>query len=58
MKNPIHEKKKTRPYILKMFSMGIDLALWLIGLTSGAFHSKATEIPMDRPIPSWGPESE
>ena len=42
MKKPNHEKKNTRPYMLMTFRMGTERALWLIGLTSGAFHSSAT----------------
>ena len=32
-------KNHTRPYMLMGFRPGIDLALWLIGLTSGALNS-------------------
>lgn len=41
-KNPNHEKKKTRPYLLIGFSTGIDLALWLAGLISGSLQSSET----------------
>lgn len=43
MKNPHHESRKTRPYMLRGFKAGTDFALWLTGLISGAFHSEATE---------------
>lgn len=39
MKNPHHEKKNTLPYWLTGLKTGIDLALRLIGLTSGADQS-------------------
>ena len=42
-KNPHHESKKTRPYMLRGFKAGIDFALWLTGLISGALHSEAIE---------------
>lgn len=35
-KNPDHEKKKVRPYLLSGFRIGIERALRLMGLTSGA----------------------
>lgn len=38
-KKPNHAKKKTRPYILRGFRPGIERALRLTGLTTGAFHS-------------------
>jgi hypothetical protein len=38
-KKPNHEKKKTRPYMLRTLKKGTDRALWLIGLTSGALKS-------------------
>lgn len=34
-------KNHTRPYMLMGFKPGIDLALWLIGLTSGALNNSA-----------------
>ena len=43
-KNPNQAKKKTRPYMLMGFKPGIDLALRLTGLTSGACHRVATPI--------------
>lgn len=43
MKKPHHESRKTRPYMLIGLNAGIDLALWLTGLISGAFHSVAME---------------
>lgn len=39
MKKPIHEKKKTRPYLLTGFRTGMDLAFLLYGLSSGADQS-------------------
>jgi hypothetical protein len=33
---PNQEKKKTRPYILIGFRPGMERALWLMGLTTGA----------------------
>lgn len=40
--NPNHEKKKVRPYVVDTgLRNGIDRALWLIGLTSGARQSSA-----------------
>ena len=38
-KKPNQAKKKTRPYILMGFSPGIERALRLTGLTTGALHS-------------------
>ncbi len=38
-KKPNHAKKKTRPYMLTGFRPGIERALRLTGLTTGAFHS-------------------
>jgi len=35
-KNPDHEKKKVRPYLLIGLRTGIERALWLMRLTSGA----------------------
>ena len=43
MKKPHHESRKTRPYMLRGFKTGMDLALWLTGLISGAFHSEIIE---------------
>lgn len=43
MKKPNQEKKKTRPYMSMGLNTGIDRALWLIGLTSGARHSTEGE---------------
>ena len=43
MKKPHHESRKTRPYTLRGFSAGIEVALWLTGLMCGAFHSVAME---------------
>lgn len=39
IKKPNQEKNQTRPYILIGLRPGIDRALWLIGLTSGALKS-------------------
>lgn len=39
-RNPNQENVKTRPYLLIGFNTGIDRALWLSGLTSGARQSK------------------
>lgn len=44
--NPSHEKKKTRPCLLIGFRTGIDLALPLTGLSSGACHRVATLKPI------------
>lgn len=44
--NPNQEKKYTRPYLLKGFRTGMDLALPLTGLTSGAFHIEAIVNPI------------
>jgi hypothetical protein len=38
---PNHEKKKTRPWMLITLNRGTERALWLIGLSSGAFQSNA-----------------
>jgi hypothetical protein len=38
-RKPNQENVKTRPYTLTGFRTGIDLALWLAGLTSGARQS-------------------
>lgn len=35
---PNHEKKNTRPYMLRMLSAGIARAFLLIGLISGALY--------------------
>ncbi len=43
MKKPHHESKKTRPYMLRGFKAGMDLALWFTGFIFGAFHSRAIE---------------
>ena len=43
-KKPHQESKKTRPYVLKGFRAGMDLALWLTGLMFGAFHSTEGDI--------------
>ena len=37
--NPNQVKKKVRPYLSNGFRIGMDLALRLIGLTTGAVHS-------------------
>jgi hypothetical protein len=44
MKKPNHEKKKTRPYLLKGLKKGMERAFLLMGLTSGSFHRN--EMPM------------
>ena len=44
--NPIHEKKKTRPYWSKGLRMGIDLAFRLLGLTSGEVNNNLTKLIM------------
>jgi hypothetical protein len=46
MKKPIHEKKKTRPYLLTGLKTGIDLAFLLYGLRSGAAQSLFTAKPI------------
>ncbi len=38
-KNPNQANVNTRPYILNGLSPGTERALWLTGLTTGAFHS-------------------
>lgn len=38
MKNPHHEKKKTRPYLFTGLRTGIERAFLLIGLMAGAFQ--------------------
>ncbi len=38
-KNPNQANVNTRPYILMGLSPGTERALWLTGLTTGAFHS-------------------
>jgi hypothetical protein len=38
---PNQEKKNTRPWILITLNRGTERALWLIGLSSGAFQSNA-----------------
>jgi hypothetical protein len=39
-KNPNQLKKNTRPYMLTTLKNGIDRALWLMGLTSGASNNR------------------
>ena len=46
MKKPNQAKKKTRPYLLKGLSRGMERAFLLMGFTSGADHRE--EIPMMR----------
>lgn len=43
---PNHEKKKTRPYLLKGLRIGIVSAFLLTGLTRGAFQ----KVVMSKPI--------
>ena len=52
MKKPHHDNRKTRPYKLKGLTAGIDLALWLTGLISGAFHNDTMNGGMASMIPS------
>lgn len=46
-KNPNHEKVNTRPYILKGFKAGMDRALRLTGLTTGALQRVVTSYMVD-----------
>lgn len=46
IKNPNHEKKKTRPYLLTGFRAGIERAFWLMGLISGCAHRYEALKPM------------
>lgn len=45
-KKPNHAKLNTRPYMLMGLKTGIERALRLTGLMSGAFHSRAGLKPM------------
>ena len=56
-KKPNHEKKNTRPYMLTGLNMGIDRALWLIGLTSGALKRTAAAEHLVESIDSRRPTS-
>jgi hypothetical protein len=46
IKKPHHEKKNVLPYLSMGLSTGIDLALWLIGLTLGALNRDSTVKPI------------
>ena len=58
-KKPNQAKKKTRPYMLKGFKPGMERALRLTGLTTGAFHSVVrSSILSDVSSMNWQREQE